>query len=86
MHDLCEGVIHYTLSNILIALIEIDKLFTLEELNAEIQKFNFTELEKNTPRPLLIESNKSKKNKIDGTKKKLNLNSLQLKVFAFADI
>ena len=56
MHDIFEGVANYTLSKILMQLIEIDKLFSLDILNKRIQNFDYGELEStNKPRPVIKE-------------------------------
>ena len=60
MHDVCEGIIPYTHSRILTMLVTVDKFFTLEQLNEEIEKFNYGDYETNKPRPLRIEHSKEK--------------------------
>lgn len=59
MHDVPEGIVNYTLGNIFICLIEIDKVITLEELNDLIVNFPYGKNESNTPKPLSIENRKT---------------------------
>lgn len=41
MHDYCEGVCMYTMTNIISYVVFIKKYLTIEELNALIQAFDY---------------------------------------------
>ena len=72
MHDVCEGVIAYTLSKIITSLIETDKLFTLEILNQRIKKFDYGDIDFSN-KPRIITKDTSPKNKNDIIKNKIKL-------------
>ena len=72
MHDVCEGVIYYTLSKILTCLIEDDNLLTLDTLNQRIQNFNYGNID-SSHKPRLITKDSSKKTKGDVIRNKIKL-------------
>ncbi|XP_066592936.1 uncharacterized protein [Prorops nasuta] len=61
MHDVCEGVVGYTLSKILTILIYEQKLFSLNVLNNRITNFSYGSTEiSNKPRSIIREFSKKK--------------------------
>ncbi|OXU17211.1 hypothetical protein TSAR_007607 [Trichomalopsis sarcophagae] len=78
MHDLFEGVVHYTLSKILTCLIFGNKLLSLDMLNRRISEFYFGEVEINKPRPIYKESAKVNVNDIVKNKIKIKQSSAEM--------
>lgn len=64
MHDLFEGVFVYSLAKILTGLIYIDKLFSLETLNARINNFDYGVHSVDKPCPLIKDTQKNNQDKI----------------------
>ena len=53
MHDILEGVLHYEMKEMLKDFVKMHRLFTLEELNTRIAKFDFGYYnDKNKPSPI----------------------------------
>lgn len=71
MHDGPEGVIPYTLGNILVGLIDVDKLLTIEEFNHLILAFPYGEHESNKPRLMEIINRKSTNDIKEGYERKI---------------
>ncbi|KAJ8676803.1 hypothetical protein QAD02_012590 [Eretmocerus hayati] len=71
MHDVSGGIIPYTLSKILTALIIDEELFSVQEFNSALDRFDFGP-EQNKPRHIFIKPSKEKTT-IKGCKQKIKI-------------
>lgn len=78
MHDIFEGVAHYTLSKIITCLIYEDKVLSLDDLNKRIAQFYYGEAESNKPRQIYKEYSKPNKNDIVKNKIKIKQSSAEM--------
>ena len=65
MHDILEGVLHYEMKEMLKDFVKMHRLFTLEELNARIARFDLGYYnDKNKPSPITEEKLSSNDNSL----------------------
>ena len=82
MHDICEGLITYSLSKVLTELIVVKKYFTIDQFNKRIKWFSFPIHETNKPRPILSEISTKKKKEKFATKIKFKQTAAESLCFA----